>query len=161
MKTDVIGANNSVRPFRMPDTGSSVSQFSEYVGGVIVGRDCLTWARSSGHRRTDGGISFAKTSLEAAFNEYEWKNKTFEANSTDLSNYRTLLRQSLEQCNADALQRAIESILRWGGVWNGNRTWLDGIWRNGLLLENIKGALRELQSTSFEGVRGHRDRPHW
>jgi len=137
----------------MTDTVDPRSQFAEYVARIIAGKECLTWARSRWHARTGRDIPFVETPLEVAFNEYKWNKKTFEANSIELSNLQALLRQSLEECDADALRNVIEKILRWGGVFrSGNRKWLDSIHREGLLFENITGALRELQSSPFTPV---------
>jgi hypothetical protein len=85
-------------------------------------QSAANWQHSYVNRDTNRDWSCR--SFFEAFQQYEWNGKGWPANKQELDAFRGRLRRAVEaQDNEDAFSTC-EDILRWGGVWPRNGTYL-------------------------------------
>ena len=76
------------------------------------------WQHS--YTKRASGARWSCSSLSDASRQYEWNGKPWKTNVEELARYRDQLRAGRLNRDPDAVFRACEAVLRWGGVWANN-----------------------------------------
>ncbi len=92
------------------------------------------WTHTYVDRRT--GVRWSCNGLADAFRQYRWNRKPWPENKTELDGYRRDLRRAVGEEDIRGATDACERILRWGGVWAHNGSYLRR--RRSVLLDELR-----------------------
>ncbi|CAN5329685.1 hypothetical protein BH11PSE2_BH11PSE2_14930 [soil metagenome] len=123
-------------------------QFVRYLATVIDGVETVNWTRRGGQ--------FQESTLEEAFNAYEWpRNVCFHESQKLLNAAADKARFGLENADDSELEAGLLDILKWGGgpVLRANRPFLTGLRKDKLLVAHINSALKIVSKLEFDEQR--------
>ena len=91
------------------------------------------WTHTYVDRKT--GATWSCVGMADAFRQYSWNGKSWRENKTELDSYRRQLREAVDRRDVEGIFNACAAILRWGGVWANNGSYL--VTRKPVLLDEL------------------------